>query len=340
MERAMETSRRAFFGMTAAAAAASSLTKNAVAATANIDPLKAPPARFWVAALTPCDKAGNFDNAANDAMLQFWKANGADGVLLLGTTGVGQSFSVAERKKILEMAAKNKHGLDFIVGTGAANLPETIELTRHAADHGADSSLIVPPYYIKNPKPEGVIAYFDQVFAQIKSPVRYYHIPRTTGVPVPVKVFEALKKYPNFVGVKDSNGDAKEFEAITAALPNLNVVTGTDNLLEATLSHGHGCILASGNVFCKYISAIFKAHREGQDTKALIARAAEVQKAVRVAATAADGTYNGGEAANKYMLRLAMGWKEDIYVRVPNVPLEEEQRSRIAAAMEKMKDFA
>ena len=329
--------RRTFVRVSAAGIAAAGLVEKAAAAPASIDPLKASPARFWVAALTPVDRAGDFDNGANDAMLQFWKAQGADGVLLLGTTGTGQSFSTAERKRVLELASRNKRGLDFIVGTGAANLAETVELTRHAADHGADSSLIVPPYYIKNPKPEGVIDYFDQVFAKIKSPVRYYHIPRTTGVPVPVKVFEALKKYPNFVGVKDSNGDAAEFDAISAALPGLNVVTGTDNLLEASLKHGNGCILASGNVFAKYVANVFKAYRDKQDVKPAIARLAEVQKIVRTAASDADGTYSGGEAANKYMLACVMGWKGEMYVRAPNTQLPAEAKPKIAAAIEKLK---
>lgn len=332
--------RRTFVRVSAAGISAAGLAERAAAAPASIDPLKAPHARFWVAALTPVDRSGDFDNAANDAMLQFWKSQGADGVLLLGTTGAGQSFSVAERKRVLEMAARNKHGLDFIVGTGAANLPETIELSRHAADHGADSVLIVPPFYIKNPKPEGVIEYFDQVFAKIKSPVRYYHIPRTTGVPVPVKVFEALKKYPNFVGVKDSNGDAAEFEAITAALPGLNVVTGTDGLLEATLKHGNGCILASGNVFANYVAAIFKAYREKQDVKPAIDRLAAAQKLVRAASSDADGSYSGGEAANKYMLSLVMGWKQEMYVRAPNLQLPAEAKPKIAAAIEKLKAFS
>ena len=120
----MDTSRRTFVGMGAAAAATAGLAKNMIAAPVSIDPLKVSPARFWVAALTPMDRSGNYDNQANDAMLQFWKAQGADGVLLLGTTGVGQSFSVAERKKVLEMASRNKHGLDFIVGTGASVVPQ------------------------------------------------------------------------------------------------------------------------------------------------------------------------------------------------------------------------
>jgi 4-hydroxy-tetrahydrodipicolinate synthase len=320
---AMETSRRAFVGMGVAAAAMAGPVKMAAAAT---DPMKAPFARFWVAAVTPVDRNGNFDNGANDALLAWWKAQGADGVLLLGTTGEAQSFSVAERKKVLEMAARNKHGLDFIVGTGTANAPESIELSRHAADHGADSVLVVPPYYDKNPKGAGVVVYFDKIFAQVKTPVRYYHIPRVTGVPVEPSVFAALAHYPNLVGVKDSNGDAAEFEAITAALPGRNVVTGTDNLLENTLAHGHGCILASGNVFTKQVAAIYAAYRAGGDTRAAIQHAAAAQKAFR------DTVGAGGEAVNKYAVSLLAGMHE-VYSRAPTLPLDEALKPRIAAAV-------
>jgi 4-hydroxy-tetrahydrodipicolinate synthase len=324
-----------FVGMTAAAAAMTGAAKTGVAKTAISDPMKAPFDKFWVAALTPVNKAGNFDNGANDAMLAYWKSQGADGVLLLGTTGEAQSFSVAERKKALEQAARNKHGLDFIVGTGTANAPDSIELSLHAADHGADSVLIVPPYYDKNPKAEGVLAYFDQIFAKVKSPVRYYHIPRTTGVPIedPASFFTALGRHGNLVGVKDSNGDAKEFEAITAALPNLNVVTGTDNLLDNTLAHNHGTILASGNIFTRWTAAIYAAHRSGGDVKAAFAAKAAAQKAYSDAAGA------GGEAANKYAVALLIGAKE-IYARAPTVPLDEALKPKIAAAVAQLRSMA
>ena len=305
------------------------------AAAATIDPLKNR-ARFWIAALSPIDGKGNFDTGANDACMAYWKSQGADGVLLLGTTGEGQAFSVAERKKALEAAAKNKHGLDFIVGTGAANINDTIELSRHAADHGADTVLIVPPYYDKNPAGAGVVAYFDQVFAQVKSPIRYYHIPRTTGVPVDAAVFKALTKYPNFVGVKDSNGDAAEFETITAALPGLSVMTGTDNLLKASLGHGNGCILASGNVFTRQIVAVFQAHRAGQDIEPALKKLADAQAAWR-ATTGVNG--GGGAAANKYALSVLTGMTGS-YVRPPGVPLAEAQKPKIRAAVEQLKATA
>ena len=321
-------------GLTAGAVAMSALgSGSGTALAATIDPLKAPRARFWIAALTPVDSRRNYDNGANDALLSYWKSQGADGVLLLGSTGEGQSFSVAERKKVIEQAGKNKHGLDIIVGAGAANLPETIDLCRHAADNGADSVLVVPPYYDPSPKGEGVIDYFDQLFAQVKTPVRYYHIPKWTGVPVGVDVFKALAKYPNFVGVKDSNGDAAEFEAITAALPGLNVVTGTDNLLQAALKHGNGCILASGNVFAKQVAGVFQAYRSGGDVDAAFKKLSDASAAFR----AASG--GGGEAANKYALAQLTGISA-YYVRAPSVPLPEEQKAKIQAAVQQLKASA
>src|SRR4051812_20110752 len=100
-ETAVETNRRAFVGLTAGAIAAAGTVERAKAATPSIDPLKASKARFWVACYTPVDARGNYDNGVNDAWLAYWKAQGADGVLLLGTTGQAQSFSVAERKKVI-----------------------------------------------------------------------------------------------------------------------------------------------------------------------------------------------------------------------------------------------
>jgi 4-hydroxy-tetrahydrodipicolinate synthase len=325
----MDTSRRAFVRMGLAAAAVAGPSRRGLAGS---DPMKEPFSRFWIATVTPVDRSGAFDNGVNDAWLAWWKAQGADGVLLLGTTGEAQSFSVAERKAILEQAARNKHGLDFIVGTGTANAPETIELSRHAADNGADSVLVLPPYYDKNPKAEGVLAYFDQIFAAVKSPIRYYHIPRVTGVPVDPSVFKSLAKYPNLVGLKDSNGDAAEFEAITAALPDRNVVTGTDNLLENALSHGHGCILASGNVFTKQVAAIYSAYRAHGDYRAAIQRAADAQKGFRATVGAS------GEAINKYALSLLVGTHE-VYVRPPSMPLDEALKPQIAQAVAQLKSL-
>src|SRR3981189_722260 len=92
---------------------------------------------FWVAASTPCDKDLKFDAELYKDLLAYLKSQGADGVVVLGTTGEFPSFSFAERKKIAETALKNRNGLNIIVGPGTANFPETIELSKHAEENGA-----------------------------------------------------------------------------------------------------------------------------------------------------------------------------------------------------------
>src|SRR5215831_1599805 len=64
---------------------------------------------FWVAAATPCDKNLKFDDGIYKDELAYLKENGADGVVVLGTTGEYPSFSVAERKKIAETALKHRN---------------------------------------------------------------------------------------------------------------------------------------------------------------------------------------------------------------------------------------
>ena len=115
---------------------------------------------FWVAAVTPCDKNRKFDAGAFRDILAWLKHNGADGIVVLGTTGEFPSFSFEERKKIAEVALKDKLGMNIIVGPGTSNFPETLELSKHAEANGADGLLVVPPFYYKNPPTAGLIAYY------------------------------------------------------------------------------------------------------------------------------------------------------------------------------------
>src|SRR4051812_43630399 len=98
---AMETTRRTFLEVLGAAAAVemigTSATKAAGAMTSATPVTAVPPngekCLFWVAAATPCDKDLKFDDGLYKDMLAYFKAQGADGVVVLGTTGEYPSFS-------------------------------------------------------------------------------------------------------------------------------------------------------------------------------------------------------------------------------------------------------
>ena len=139
----MQTTRRTFLGAVGATAALAGGARIPEALVAEPSAASVPAASgekvlFWVAASTPCDKNLKFDEELYKDLLAYLKSNGADGVVVLGTTGEFPSFSVAERKKVAETAFKHRNGLNIIVSPGTANFPETRELSQHAEAIGAD----------------------------------------------------------------------------------------------------------------------------------------------------------------------------------------------------------
>src|SRR5215831_19830405 len=197
-----DTTRRAFLGSLGAAAVigvagASALGEPHARLTTKPPASSREKMLFWVAAVTPCDKNLNFDEHMYKDVLAYLKENGAGGVVVLGTTGEYPSFATAERKKIAEVAFKNRNGLNIIVSSGTSNFPETIELSQHAAVNGADGLLIVPPYYYKHPPLQGLIRYYSLIFEKVSIPINLYHIPFASGIPISHELLHSLETYPN-----------------------------------------------------------------------------------------------------------------------------------------------
>src|ERR1700730_7690786 len=284
---------------------------------------------FWAAVSTPCDKNLNFDPELYKDLLAYLKSQGADGVVVLGTTGEFPSFSFAERKKVAETAFKNRHGLNIIVSSGTSNFPETIELSKHAEENGADGLLIVPPFYYKHPRQEALTKYYSMIFEQVKIPINLYHIPFASGLPISLELLHSLEHYPNLAGIKDSVDNADEYHAFVKEFPTLNMRTGTDVNLKYALDHGMGAILAEGNVFTKQISAVFAAKRAGKDIDDPIAKLYAAVKLLRPAGIDEYGPM-------KYALSLQMGTRQ-FYQRPPNSDVTEEQKTKIKAALDEIK---
>src|SRR5215467_14618899 len=287
---------------------------------------------FWVAAATPCDKNLKFDEGIYKEQMAYLKDNGADGVVVLGTTGEYPSFSVAERKKVAETALKHRNGLNIIVSPKTSTFTETIELSQHAAANGADGLLIIPPFYYKQPPLEGLTKYYSLIFEQVNIPINLYHIPRTSGIPITIELLHSLEKYSNLAGIKDSNGDVPEYERYVKEFPNLNMRTGTGNNLKHALDTGMGAILAEGNLFTRQVAAVFAAKRTGKDIAEPLSRLAQAQQLLRPAGVNSYGPM-------KYALSLLMGTRQ-AYQRPPNPDVTDDQKQKIKDALTQMKQLA
>jgi 4-hydroxy-tetrahydrodipicolinate synthase len=284
--------------------------------------------RFYVAAVTPCDSRGKFDEGLYRDLMPYFKERGVDGVVVLGTTGEFPSFSVAERKKVAETALKHRSGLEMIIQVGTPNLPETLELLAHAQANGADQVLCIPPFYFKNPSTEGLTKYYSQVLEASKIPVNLYHYPGMSAVPISPQLLHNLEHYPNLAGIKDSTGNADGYAALVKEFPKLNMMTGTENNLPAALAAGKGAILVSGNLFPRQVAACFEAQRKGQDVAAAYAKLREVNALSRVQG-------GGGAAAIKFALT-AYGFRES-YVRPPQLDLTAEQKAQVQPRLPQIK---
>ena len=306
-------SRRVFLSTTTAALASAASSRLPTAS----GPL------FIVASLTMQDARGKFDDALQKDYLAYLAAGGADGVLIMGTTGEFSSFSAAERKQVLESSMRHRGKLAVMCHVGACNLPDTLDLMEHATHTGVDSILVVPPYYYKNPSVDGLAAFFEPILRAARLPVLLYNIPQNSGAPITPELLRRLSSFEHLYGMKDSFSNQDAMLAFIRDFPNLKIMTGVPGNIAANLQHhGAGGLTGNGSVFVKQTTAIFTAWRTGGDVLA-------AQKTFDHAAAAISGYGSIPDmkaAMTKFGLKLSG-------VRPPYVPMPEEKRRDLLARL-------
>jgi 4-hydroxy-tetrahydrodipicolinate synthase len=226
--------------------------------------MTAPLRGVWCATLTPLGADGRPDHARLVTHVRRLFAAGVDGIAPFGTTGEGQSFSVAERRDGLE--ALLAAGIDparIVPGTGCAALPDTIELTRHAVAAGCAGALVLPPFFFKDVSVAGVYESFARVIdavADTRLRLFLYHIPQVSGVAIPDKAIARLvDAYPGLIaGVKDSQCDLEHSLRLLASFPKLSIFVGFEPHLPAALAAGGaGTICGIANLYPRLIRRLY-----------------------------------------------------------------------------------
>jgi 4-hydroxy-tetrahydrodipicolinate synthase len=218
----------------------------------------------WCATLTPLDADGRPDHARLAAHVQRLFAAGVDGIALFGTTGEGQSLSVAERLAGLEaLLDAGVEPTRILAGTGCAALPETIELTRHAVACGCAGALVLPPFFFKDVSDDGVYASYARVIdgvADARLRLFIYHIPQVSEVPIAdVVIARIAAAYPTLLaGIKDSECNLEHSLRLIASFPNLAIYVGFEPHLPAALAAGGaGTICGVANLYPRLIRRLF-----------------------------------------------------------------------------------
>ncbi|WP_066398036.1 dihydrodipicolinate synthase family protein [Neobacillus mesonae] len=148
---------------------------------------------------------GDFNWEANKQLTDFLITKGVHGILYMGSTGEFSSLTIEQRKRFVEkMVAYVNHRVPVLIGTGTTSLTDTIDLSKHAQESGADGVLVVSPYYWKFNEVQ-LFDYYTAVAKSIEISVMIYNIPMLTGQSLSPKLVAKLaQNCENIIGIKDT----------------------------------------------------------------------------------------------------------------------------------------
>jgi dihydrodipicolinate synthase/N-acetylneuraminate lyase len=212
------------------------------------------------ASVTPLrDNGDSVDDDAFPALVDFYVAGGLDGLLALGTAGEGILLSVTERRHVADLflqAADRR--LEVAVQCGAQSTADTVALSAHAAEVGADAVVVIaPPYF-----PLDERAQFSHLLAAATAcaplPFYVYEFAATSGYAIAPAVLERLRdEASNLAGLKVSDTPFERFRRYL--LPGLDVFVGPEALIHDGLAAGAvGAVSALASAFPAEVAAVVR----------------------------------------------------------------------------------
>lgn len=224
-------------------------------------------AGLYVPLVTPFTADGALAADALEGLAHSALAEGATGLVALGTTAEAATLTAVERALVVEICARVCRELNgqLIVGAGSNSTAASIEAVAALSSH-ITAALTVVPYYTR-PSEAGVLAHFEALAASSPVPLVIYNIPYRTGRILSAETLRQLAGHPNIIGVKHAVGsiDDATIELMATRPADFAVLAGDDLYLSPLLALGAaGGILASSTLHTGSFAALVAAWHAGR----------------------------------------------------------------------------
>ena len=190
---------------------------------------------------------------------------GTDGLVPCGTTGESATLTHDEHKRVIDLVIEGAGGrVPVIAGTGSNSTKETITLTRHAEEAGADCALLITPYYNK-PTQDGLYEHYLRISESVDLPLMLYNVPGRTSVNMLPETVARLSELKNVVGIKEATGSLEQASAVLEfSEDGFLIFSGDDFITLPLLSIGaEGAISVTSNILPAESAALFKRFFDG-----------------------------------------------------------------------------
>jgi len=186
-----------------------------------------------------------------------------DGLVPCGTTGESATLSHEEHIAVIKTVVKQtRRRVPVIASTGSNSTREAMELTRLAAEAGADATLQVGCYY-NRPTQDGLFNHFAAIAKATTMPMLLYNIPGRTGRNIdPQTIIRLWHEVPTVVGLKDCSNDLHQTMTVYRGTDpqTFKIYCGEDLMTLALLCHGAaGAIAAVAHVLGREVKAMCEA---------------------------------------------------------------------------------
>ncbi|EFZ04429.1 hypothetical protein MHUMG1_07829 [Metarhizium humberi] len=211
-----------------------------------------------------------------------------DGLVGLVTMGSNGEAVHCTREEKLAVTKATREALDeagftstpIILGATEGSVRGTVELSKLAAEAGADYTLLLPPsYYRAQTDEESIVDYFTAVADASPLPVIIYNYPgAVSGIDLDSDVLIKLGQHPNIVGTKFTCGNTGKLTRValgTNAKTPFQEGSGymafggmCDFTLQTLASGGSGIIAGGANVMPKVCARVWNLYAEGKKDEA------------------------------------------------------------------------
>lgn len=216
--------------------------------------------------ITITDENGNIDYEKWGQHLDHLIDAGISGILVFGSIGEFYAFSLEEKKKAVDFAARQvARRVPLYVGVGDTKIERVIEFAQYCEKLDVSGIVVISPYYF-GPSALAAETFFTQVAQATQLPVVLYNFPDRTGSDLsPELVAKLAKECPNIVAVKDTVDTISHTRAMISQTPSdFDVFSGFDEYyLVNRISGGSGIISGLTNVEPETFVALHRAYEAG-----------------------------------------------------------------------------
>lgn len=188
--------------------------------------------KCYVALITPFTIMNEIDFNALDMIIERLITEGADGLIVGGTTGEASTMICDEKIQLLKyVLAFVQKRCEIYFGIGSSSTSESMNLLKLSDELDFDGYLIVTPYY-NQPTQYGLYEHFATLASATQKKIMLYNVPSRTSISLTAStVIKLANGYSNITSLKQASHDLEMVKEILNHTTNFQVFSGNDDYL-------------------------------------------------------------------------------------------------------------